>query len=89
MPIDTVVQNRCYVLGDVRMNQDVLSELATWTEQGRRGFCGVDDANNMYFEHQLIGSTTSQTLGRSIRDAHATAMGRRDAFRAKFGGGDL
>jgi hypothetical protein len=31
----------------------------------------------------------SDSVSRSIRDAHATAMGRRDAFRAKFGGGDL
>jgi hypothetical protein len=87
---DTIVANRCYLAGDVPMSQDMLRELAAWTEKGRFGYYGVDDANNVYFEHQVVGSTaTPDTLGRSIRQAHATAMGQRDAFRARFGGGDL
>jgi hypothetical protein len=87
---DTIVANRCYLAGDVPMSQELLRELAAWTEKGRFGYYGVDDANNVYFEHQVVGSTaTSDTLGRSIRQAHATAMGQRDAFRARFGGGDL
>jgi hypothetical protein len=87
---DAVIANRCYLAGEVPMNADVLRQLATWTEAGRHGFYGVDDADNVYFEHQVIGSTaTSDTLGRSIRHAHATAMGRRDEFRSRFGGGDL
>lgn len=87
---DTMVANRCYLAGDVPMSQDLLRELDRWTEGGRFGFYGVDDANNVYFEHQLAGSTaTSDTLGRSIRAVHATATGRRAGFRARFGGGDL
>ena len=87
---DTIVANRCYLAGDVPMSEALLRELATWTETGRFGFFGVDNANNVYFEHQVVGSTaTADTLGRSIRQAHATAMARRDDFRSRFGGGDL
>jgi hypothetical protein len=87
---DTIVANRCYLAGDVPQSEALLRELARWTEAGRFGFYGVDDANNVYFEHQVVGSTaTSDTLGRSIRQVHATAMGQREAFRARFGGGDL
>jgi len=87
---DTIVANRCYLAGDVPMTEAVLRELAHWTEAARFGFFGVDDANNVYFEHQVVGSTaTSDTLGRSIGEVHATAMGRRDTFRQQFAGGDL
>jgi hypothetical protein len=87
---DTIVANRCYLAGDVPMSEAMLRELASWTEAGRFGFYGVDDANNVYFEHQVVGSTaTSETLGRSIRGAHEAAIGRRDDFRSRFGGGDL
>lgn len=87
---DTVVANRCYLAGDVPISEELLRALAAWTEQGRLGHYGVDDANNVYFEHQVVGSTaTSDTLGRSIRQAHRTAMAQRDAFRARFGGSDL
>jgi hypothetical protein len=87
---DTIVANRCYLAGEVPMSEELLRQLATWTEAGRFGVYGVDDANNVYFEHQLAGSTaTSDTLGRSIRQAHDTAMARRDELRQRFGGGDL
>ena len=87
---DTIVANRCYLAGAVPMNETVLRELARWTEAGRFGTYGVDDANNVYFEHQLVGSTaTQETLGRSVRAAHELAMGRRDEFRSRFGGGDV
>ncbi len=87
---DTIVANRCYLAGAVPMSEALLRALASWTEAGRFGLFGVDDADNVYFEHQQPGSTaTSDTLGRSIRQVHATAIGRRDAFRAEFGGSDL
>ena len=87
---DTIVANRSYLAGDVPMTEELLRQLASWTEAGRFGYYGVDDANNVYFEHQLVGSTaTTDTLGRSIRQTHATAQGRREEFRARFGGGDL
>jgi hypothetical protein len=87
---DTIVANRCYLAGDVPMSEELLRQLAAWTEAGRLGAFGVDDANNVYFEHQLPGSTaTKDSLHRSIRQAHATAMARRDEVRARFGGGDL
>ena len=87
---DTIVANRCYLAGDVPMSEALLRELATWTEAGRFGFFGVDDANNVYFEHQVVGSTTTaDTLGRSVRQTHATAMARKDEVRSRFGGGDL
>jgi hypothetical protein len=87
---DTIVANRCYLAGEVPMSQELLRELASWTEKGRFGYFGVDDANNVFFEHQLPGSTaTHDTLGRSIAQAHATAMARKDEVRTRFGGGDL
>ena len=87
---DTIVANRAYLAGNVPMSEGLLRLLASWTEAGRFGYYGVDDANNVYFEHQVVGSTaTADTLGRSIRQAHATALGRRDEFRSRFGGGDL
>jgi hypothetical protein len=87
---DVIVANRCYLAGDVPQSEEVLRELARWTEAGRFGFFGVDDANNVYFEHQVVGSTaTASTLRQSIHQVHDTAMGRKDAFRARFGGGDL
>jgi hypothetical protein len=87
---DTVVANRCYLAGDVPMSEALLRELASWTESGRFGYFGVDVANNVYFEHQLVGSTaTQETLDRSIRQAHATAQARKDDVRTRFGGGDL
>ena len=87
---DTIVANRCYLAGDAPMSGDLLRQLATWTEDGRFGYFGVDSANNVYFEHQLAGSTaTGDTLGRSARQVHATAMARKDEVRTRFGGGDL
>jgi hypothetical protein len=87
---DTIVANRSYLAGAVPMSEGLLRELAKWTEAGRFGFFGVDDADNVYFEHQLAGSTaTTDTLGRSIRQSHATAMARKDELRSRFGGGDL
>jgi hypothetical protein len=87
---DVLVANRCYLAGAVPMSPDVLRELARWTEASRFGFYGVDDADNVYLEHQVPGSTaTTDTLNRSIRQVHATAMGRREDFRGRFGGGDL
>jgi hypothetical protein len=87
---DTIVANRCYLAGAVPMSEELLRQLASWTEAGRFGYFGVDDANNVYFEHQLAGSTATQdTLDRSIRQVHATAMARRDEVRQRFGGGDL
>ena len=59
------------------MAEGVLRELPRWTEAGRFGAFGVDDADNVYFEHQLLGSTvTTDSLGRSMRAAHAIAVGR-------------
>jgi hypothetical protein len=87
---DTVVANRCYLAGGVPMSEALLRELATWTESGRFGYFGVDDANNVYFEHQLVGSTaTKETLDGSIHQAHATALARKQDVRTRFGGGDL
>jgi hypothetical protein len=87
---DTMVANRCYLAGDVPISEALLRELAAWTESGRSGFFGVDGANNVYFEHQLPGSTaTKDTLDRSIHHAHATAMARKADVRTRFGGGDL
>jgi hypothetical protein len=87
---DVVIANRAYLAGSVPMAEGALRELARWTEAGRFGTFGVDDADNVYFEHQLLGSTvTTDSLGRSMRAAHAIAVGRRDDFRARFGGGDL
>ena len=71
---DVVVANRAYLAGSVPMAEGVLRELARWTEAGRFGTFGVDDADNVYFEHQLLGSTvTTDSLGRSMRAAHAIA----------------
>ena len=87
---DTSVANRCYLAGDVPMSEALLRQLASWTEAGRFGHFGVDDANNVYFEHQLAGSTaTKDTLNRSIHQTHATAMARKGEVRTRFGGGDL
>ena len=87
---DTIVANRCYLAGAVPMSEDLLRQLAAWSEDGRFGFFGVDAADNVYFEHQLAGSTaTKDTLGRSISQVHATAMARRDEVRTRYGGGDL
>jgi len=87
---DTIVATRCYLAGDVPMNEALLAHLAAWTESGRIGFYGVDSANNVFVEHQLPGSTaTRDTLDRSIRHVHATAMAQRGEFRERFGGGDL
>ena len=87
---DTIVANRCYLAGAVPVGEAVLRELARWTEAARFGSYGVDKDDGVYFEHQLVGSTaTRATLGRSIRAAHALAIGRRDEFRSRFGGGDL
>ena len=87
---DTIVANRCYLAGAVPMSEALLRQLTQWTETGRFGFFGVDAADNVYFEHQLAGSTaTKDTLGRSIHQVHATAMARRDEVRTRFGGGDL
>ena len=87
---DVVIANRVYLAGAVPMNEAVLRELARWTEAGRFGAFGVDDADNVYFEHQILGSTaTSDSLARSMRAAHSIATGRRDEFRSRFGGGDL
>ena len=87
---DTIVANRCYLAGAVPVSEAMLRELAHWTETGRFGYFGVDEADNVFFEHQLPGSTANRdTLERSIRQVHATAMGRREEFRSRFGGGDL
>ena len=87
---DTIVATRCYLAGDVPMTEALLRQLATWTEAGRFGSFGVDDANNVYFEHQLAGSTATQdTLDRSIQQVHATATARTDEVRRRFGGSDL
>ena len=87
---DTIVANRSYLSGAVPMSQDLLRQLAEWTEDGRFGYFGVDAADNVYFEHQVPGSTATQdTLDRSIHQVHATAMARKDEVRARFGGGDL
>ena len=87
---DTIVANRCYLAGAVPMSQELLRQLAEWTESGRFGHFGVDGADNVYFEHQLPGSTaTKDTLDRSIHETHATAMARKDEVRRRFGGGDL
>ncbi len=87
---DTIVATRCYLAGDVSVNETLLAELAAWTESGRVGFFGVDSANNVYFEHQQPGSTASRdTLDRAIGHVHATAMRQRGEFRERFGGSDL
>jgi hypothetical protein len=71
---DVVVANRVYLAGAVPMGEAVLRELSRWTEAGRFGAFGVDDADNVYFEHQLLGSTvTTDSLPRSMRAAHAIA----------------
>ena len=87
---DTIVANRCYLALAVPMGEAVLRELARWTEASRFGAYGVDKDDSVYLEHQLVGSTaTRETLGRSIHRVHEVAMGRRDEFRSRFGGGDL
>ena len=35
---DTIVANRCYLAGDVPMSQELLRQLASWTEAGRFGY---------------------------------------------------
>ena len=87
---DCVVANRVYLAGDVPMSEELLRQLFRWTEAERFGAFGVDDANNVYVEAQLVGSTaTTDTLARSMRRTHALAMARRDEVRKRFGGGDL
>jgi hypothetical protein len=87
---DGVIANRVYLAGDVPMSEELLRQLFRWTEAERFGAFGVDDANNVYVESQLIASTaTRETLARSMRRAHGLAMARRDEVRTRFGGGDL
>jgi hypothetical protein len=87
---DTIVANRVYLAGAVPMGEELLRQLASWTEAGRFGFFGVDDADNVYLEQQIVGSTaTGDTLGRSMRQVHRTAVSRREELRTRFGGGDL
>ena len=88
---DTIVANRAYLADAVLMTEEMLRELARWTETGRFGFFGVDNVNDgVYFEHQLVGSTvTGDTLERSMRAVLTTALARRSEFRERFGRGDL
>ena len=80
--------NRVYLAGDVPMSEELLRQLFRWTEAERFGAFGVDDANNVYVEGQLVASTAStETLARSMRRTHALAMARKDEVRRRFGGG--
>ena len=87
---DTIVANRVYLAGAVPMSVELLRELARWSSDARFGAYGVDDADNVYFEHQLVGSTVNAAvLERSIRSSLALASARRDEVRQRFGGGDI
>ncbi len=87
---DTMVANRVYLAGAVPMTEELLRELLRWSAAERFGGYGVDDADNVYMEHQLVGSTaTRDTLDRSIRGVLALAAKRRAEVRSRFGGGDL
>ena len=70
---DVVIANRAYLAGAVPDERGCAARAGAWTEAGRFGAFGVDDADNVYFEHQLLGSTvTTDSLGRSMRAAHAS-----------------
>jgi hypothetical protein len=87
---DCVVANRVYLAGEVPMSEELLRQLFSWTEAERFGAFGVDDANNVFVEHQLVASTaTPGTLARSMRRTLSLAMARKDEVRTRFGGGDL
>jgi hypothetical protein len=87
---ETTLAIRVYLAGAVPMTVEVLRELARWTTELRFSVFGVDAADNVYVEYQLVPSTmTDAILGRSIREVLALAVERHDEFRSRFGGSDL
>lgn len=87
---DTIVANRVYLAGAVPMSEGLLRELFRWSSAERFGAFGVDDDDNVYMEHQLVGSTANGVvLDASIRRVLALADKRRDEVRRRFGGGGV
>ncbi len=87
---ETTLAVRTYLAGEVPMTVEVLRELASWTTELRFGVFGVDPADNVYVEEQLVPSTlTDEILERTVREVLALAARHHDDFRARFGGSDL
>jgi hypothetical protein len=87
---ETTLGIRTYLAGAVSMTAEVLRELARWTTELRFGVFGVDTADNVYIEYQLVPSTmTEASLARSVREVLAQEAERHDEFRSRFGGSDL
>ena len=81
---------RSYLAGAVPMSAELLRELARWTSARRYGVFGVDDADNVYFEEQLLpAAATAATMRATVDDVLAGVAEHRDEVRRRFGGGDL
>lgn len=84
---DATITVRAYVVTDVALTPELMEYLLKLNNEKRFGAFGVDEENDIFFEHTIVGSTCDkEELKASIAAVLFTADEYDDQIRSRWGG---
>ncbi len=84
---DAIIYTRSYVVKDVELSLDLMQFLLLENTRMRFGAFGIDDDNNILFEHTIVGSTCDKKeLESSVNAVLETADEYDDIIVERWGG---
>jgi hypothetical protein len=84
---DAVINARAYVVTNIELTADLLYYLLKANDEMRFGAFGIDDANDIFFEYSIVGSTVDRNeLKAAVSAVAFTADEYDDQIAARWGG---
>jgi len=84
---DVVINTRSYVVTNVKITPELLHYLLRENDQMRFGAFGIDDANDIFFEYSIVGSTCDRAeLKAAVSAVAFTSDEYDDQIATRWGG---